>query len=94
MGAARAALQAGAMAAAKLSDDPSPWMGKKGTKVLTTALGAAMVDTFIEQRKPEMKGGMRHGLAKQVATFALGNLVTKPAAKHGLGGHHVQKGMA
>jgi len=92
MGAARAALQAGAMAAVKLQDDPSPWIGKKGTKVLTTALGAAMVDTFIEQRKPEMKGGMRHGLAKQVATFALGSLVT-PAAKHGYGGHHVQKGM-
>lgn len=93
MGAARAAMEAGAMAALKLTDDPGPWVGKKGTKVLTTALGAAMVDGLIEQRKPDMKGGMRHGIAKQVATFALGSLVTKPAAKHGLGGHHLQKGM-
>jgi len=91
--AARAALEAGAMAALKLHDDPSPWIGVKGTKVITTALGAAIVDTFIEQQKPEMKGGMRHKLTKQAATFALGNLVTKPAAKHGLGGHHLQKGM-
>ncbi|KAB5576459.1 hypothetical protein GE09DRAFT_623105 [Coniochaeta sp. 2T2.1] len=91
--AARAALAAGAMAASKLNDDPGPWVGAKGTKVITTALGAAMVDTFIEQRKPDMKGSMMHGVAKQVATFALGNLVTKPAAKHGLAGKHLQKGM-
>ena len=81
------------MAAAKLNDDPGPWPGAKGTKVISTALGAAIVDTFIEQRKPEMKGGMMHGVAKQAATFALGNLVAKPAAKHGLGGKHVQRGM-
>jgi hypothetical protein len=93
LSAARAAMQAGAMAATKLYEEPGPWIGAKGTKVVTTALGAAIVDTFIEQRKPEMKGGMRHKLTKQAATFALGNLVTKPAAKHGLGGHHVQRGM-
>lgn len=76
-----------------MQDDPSPWIGVKGTKVVTTALGAAIVDTFFEHRKPEMKGGKRHGFAKQAATFAIGSLVTKPAAKHGLGGEHVQKGM-
>lgn len=91
--AAKAALEAGAAAALKVHNDQGPWLGAKGTKVATTALGAALVDAFFEHRKPEMKGSKTHGLAKQAATFALGNLVTKPAAKRGLGGHHVQKGM-
>lgn len=91
--ATRAALEAGAAAALEVHNDPGPWLGTKGTKVATTALGAAMVDAFFEQRKPEMKGGKRQGLAQQVATFALGSLVTKPAAKSGLGGRHVQKGI-
>jgi hypothetical protein len=82
MGAARTALETGAVAAVKVRDDPGPWIGMKGTKVVTSALGAALVDTYMESKKPQMKGGMRHSVAKQVATVALGTLVTKPAAHH------------
>lgn len=43
---ASSAFQAGASAAYKARADPGPWMGKKGTKVATAALGAAIVDTI------------------------------------------------
>lgn len=82
MEAAKVALEAGAMAALKMHDEPGPWIGIKGTKVLSTALGAAAVDTFVSHRKPNMKGGMRHSAVKQAAQVALVNLVAKPAVKH------------
>lgn len=81
MGAARTALEAGAVAAVKLRNDPSPWIGMKGTKVATTAIGAALVDTLVDKRYPKVKGGMRHAVAKQATQVALANLVAKPAAK-------------
>ena len=43
---ATSAFQAGASAAYKARGDPGPWMGKKGGKVATAALGAALVDTM------------------------------------------------
>lgn len=52
---AAAAFQAGASAAYKARRDPGPWMGKKGTKVATAALGAAIVDTM----GSGMKGGKK-----------------------------------
>lgn len=52
---AAAAFQAGASAAYKARRDPGPWMGKKGTKVATAALGAAIVDTI----GSGMKGGKK-----------------------------------
>lgn len=50
---ATSAFQAGASAAYKARGDPGPWMGKKGTKVATAALGAAIADTLASG----MKGG-------------------------------------
>lgn len=52
---AAAAFQAGASAAYKARRDPGPWVGKKGTKVATAALGAAIVDTI----GSGMKGGKK-----------------------------------
>lgn len=82
MSAAKTALQTGAMTALKMQGEPGPWLGMKGAKVITTALSAAAVDTFIENRKPNLKGGMRNSAAKSAAQVALVHLVAKPMAKH------------
>ncbi|KAK4450030.1 hypothetical protein QBC34DRAFT_80303 [Podospora aff. communis PSN243] len=81
LGAGRTALEAGAVAALKLRDDPSPWLGTKGAKVVTAALSAAAVDTFMERRHPDRKGGLRHTVMKQGMQVVIGNLVKKPAAQ-------------
>ena len=52
---ATSAFQAGASAAYKARADPGPWMGKKGTKVATAALGAGIVDVI----GSGMKGGKK-----------------------------------
>ncbi|KAK3390973.1 hypothetical protein B0H63DRAFT_520173 [Podospora didyma] len=79
MGAARVAMEAGAMAALKMRDDDSPWIGTKGAKVVAAALGAAGVETFMEQRHPDRKGGIRHTVMRQ-ATPMLLSLALRPAA--------------
>jgi hypothetical protein len=79
--AARCAMEAGAVAALKLRNDPSPWLGAKGTKVATAAIGAALVDTVIQEKYPQRKGGLRHTMAKQATQMAIGNFVMKGAAK-------------
>jgi len=43
---ARTALSAGAQAVMQSRNDPSPWLGAKGAKVATAALGAALMDGF------------------------------------------------
>ncbi|KAM7186881.1 hypothetical protein V8F33_011553 [Rhypophila sp. PSN 637] len=75
--AAQCAAEAGAMAALKLRDDPSPWIGPNGKapKVAAAALSAAAVDTFMEQRHPKRKGGIRHTMMRQVTQMAIGGLV-------------------
>jgi hypothetical protein len=59
---ARAAFTTGAQAAMRSRDDPSPWLGAKGAKVATAALGAAFVDGFVGKKHP---GGMRHNIMSQ-----------------------------
>ncbi|KAK3688474.1 hypothetical protein B0T22DRAFT_154830 [Podospora appendiculata] len=80
MRAAQTAMETGAMAALKMRGDSSPWIGAKGAKVVATALGAAAVDTFVEQRHPVRKGGVRHSMMRQATQMALGSLVLKPVA--------------
>ncbi|KFG85756.1 hypothetical protein MANI_021112 [Metarhizium anisopliae] len=43
---ARTAFAAGAQAAMQNRNDPNPWLGSKGAKVATAALGAALMDGF------------------------------------------------
>lgn len=43
---ARTAFTAGAQAAMQNRKDPAPWLGSKGAKVATAALGAALMDGF------------------------------------------------
>ncbi|KAK4126051.1 hypothetical protein N657DRAFT_642812 [Parathielavia appendiculata] len=74
--AAQHAFEAGAIAALRLRDDPSPWLGKKGGQIAAAALSAAVVDTFVARRHPNMrKGGLRHSFAKQAAQMVIGGLM-------------------
>jgi len=49
----RTAFTAGVQAAIKSQDDPAPWLGAKGAKVATAALGAALVDGWRGQKHRE-----------------------------------------
>lgn len=78
--AAQCAMEAGAMAALRLRNDPGDWLGSKGTRVATAALGAAVVDTFVKHKHPQKKGGLRHVAARHLAQAAIGNLLVRPVA--------------
>ncbi|KAM0275019.1 hypothetical protein ACHAQH_007624 [Verticillium albo-atrum] len=81
--ATRMALQAGAQAAYKLRDDPSPWMGEKGVRVATAALGAGLVDGFVGSKRSGLKkGGMRHQAMRQAAEAGIRNFVVQPVTTH------------
>ncbi|KAL1874916.1 hypothetical protein VTK73DRAFT_10396 [Phialemonium thermophilum] len=73
---ARRALEAAAVAAIKSRGDSGRWLGRKGGKVATAALGAVAVDTLIEKRLPHAKGGVGHAVAREFAQRALKNLVS------------------
>ncbi|KAH7126216.1 hypothetical protein EDB81DRAFT_206199 [Dactylonectria macrodidyma] len=75
---ARTALTAGAQAAMKSRNDPSPWMGAKGAKVATAALGAAIVDGFIGQKHPN---SVRQNIAREGVDLATGK-VTSGSTRH------------
>ncbi|KAK0743710.1 hypothetical protein B0T18DRAFT_189405 [Schizothecium vesticola] len=81
LSAGRTAFTAGAMAALKLKDDPTPWLGTKGAKVVAAGLSAACVDTFMESKHPKRKGGLAHTMLRQATNFAIGGLVVKPVEK-------------
>ncbi|KAK0714931.1 hypothetical protein B0H67DRAFT_553552 [Lasiosphaeris hirsuta] len=85
MNAARIGFEAGAMAALKLRNDDSPWIGAKGAKIGAAALSAAAVDTFMEQKYPGHKGGLRHTMMQKATQIAIGNLVMKPVMSKGGG---------
>ena len=74
----RTAFTAGAQAAMKSQSDPSPWLGAKGAKVATAALGAAVVDGFMGQKHP---GGARHNLMKSGVDVAAAK-AGSAAARH------------
>lgn len=59
--AANSAVRAGASAAYELRHDPSPWVGPKGIRVATAAIGAAVMDSMIEDEQPRRSGGTRSG---------------------------------
>lgn len=70
---ARTAFTAGAQAAMKSQNDPSPWLGAKGARVATAAIGAALVDGFMGQKHPN---GLRHNIMKQGVNVATGKVAT------------------
>lgn len=81
--AAKAAARSGAIAAIRMSGQEGDWIGAKGTKVATAALGAALVDTFMDHKLPHCKGGMRHKTFKHVTQTVLGNLLVAPTMEKG-----------
>ncbi|CAK7239500.1 MAG: hypothetical protein STHCBS139747_000931 [Sporothrix thermara] len=84
--AARNALRAGTMAAITNYSAPGKWLGDKGKRVATAALGAALVDTYMGHRHPESVNGVRHTAMRQVAEYAINSIVAEPimqrAARH------------
>lgn len=82
--AATSALEAGAVAAIKASHGPGG-LSQKGAKVVTAALGAALVDTFLSKKMPKKKGGIRHAAMREATEAALGNFVVGPIAAGGGG---------
>ncbi|KAL8382628.1 hypothetical protein RB595_006419 [Gaeumannomyces hyphopodioides] len=79
--AARCALEAGTMAALKAKGHPGQWIGTKGAQVATAAVGAALVDGYIANKNPGIRGGKRHAVLRQVTNAALSNLVMNPVGK-------------
>ncbi|KAF7540122.1 hypothetical protein G7054_g1590 [Neopestalotiopsis clavispora] len=64
--AARAALEAGGVTAFRLRKEPGSWTGQKGAKVVTAALGAAAIDSFIDKDPRRTKPGGIKGMAESV----------------------------
>ncbi|KAK2771300.1 hypothetical protein CKAH01_14360 [Colletotrichum kahawae] len=77
--AAQTAFRVGSQAAYQMRNEPGPWIGEKGTKVATAALGAALVDTFVGHKASGMKGGMRHQALRQACEMGIRNFVMQPA---------------
>lgn len=75
---ARTAFSAGAQAAIKSRNDPSPWLGAKGAKVATAALGAALVDGFMAEKHP---GGVRHEALRHGRDAVLDEAARRSAAE-------------
>ncbi|KAL1911330.1 hypothetical protein Sste5344_002710, partial [Sporothrix stenoceras] len=76
--AARNALRAGTMAALSSHGAPGSWLGNKGTRVATAALGAALVDTYMGHRHPNSMNGIRHTAMRQAAEYAISSIVAEP----------------
>ncbi|KAK2020589.1 hypothetical protein LX32DRAFT_669117 [Colletotrichum zoysiae] len=93
--AAQTAFRVGSQAAMEMRGEPGPWIGEKGTRVATAALGAALVDTFVGHKATGMKGGMRHQALRQACEMGIRNFVVQPTVKtatrrgagSGSGGH-------
>ncbi|OLN86118.1 hypothetical protein CCHL11_05183 [Colletotrichum chlorophyti] len=77
--AAQTAFRVGSQAAYQMRKEPGPWIGEKGTRVATAALGAALVDTFVGHKASNMKGGMRHQALRQACELGIRNFVMQPA---------------
>jgi hypothetical protein len=76
---ARTAFTAGAQAAMKSGHESGPWLGPKGAKVATAALGAALVDGFMGQKHPD---STRQKLMRQGVDLAAAQ-TTKVPERHG-----------
>ncbi|KAK1998140.1 hypothetical protein LX36DRAFT_656816 [Colletotrichum falcatum] len=76
--AAQTAFRVGSQAAMQMRDEPGPWIGEKGTRVATAALGAALVDTFVGHKATGIRGGMRHQALRQACEMGIRNFVVQP----------------
>lgn len=63
----------------KSRNDQGAWMGAKGAKVATAALGAALVDGFIGQKHPN---SARQSLAKEGVDLATGKVGSSASRHH------------
>lgn len=75
-------MQAGTVAAIKVGMGPEPW-AKKGVKIASAAMGAAVVDHIV---KPKTKVGIKYSATRHLAELAIGNLVAGPMVSSMTGG--------
>ena len=68
-------MKAGASAAYDLRNDSSPWIGPKGIKVATAAIGAAIVDGFGQEKDQARSEGTKHDAIKRMGEAALRHIV-------------------
>jgi hypothetical protein len=78
---AKTALTAGAQAAFRARKDPSPWLGEKGARVATAAIGAAIVNGFIGTKHPNKIDSKRHKGLKKATTAAMDKGVSEAFAR-------------
>lgn len=78
--AARAALEAGGMTAFRLRKEPGSWTGQKGAKVVTAALGAAAIDSFIDKDPRRKKGGVKGMAENMVGGLLASKIMGMPSA--------------
>lgn len=77
----KAALVAGATEAFRSRNDPGPWKGDKGKRVLTAAITAGGVDGLVD-RNPDKHGG-RNIIESVLAGMATNRLVNGPRSSGG-----------
>ncbi|KAJ2895132.1 hypothetical protein MKZ38_006876 [Zalerion maritima] len=88
---AGSAMKAGASAAFQARHDPSPWVGPKGIRVATAAIGAAVADNFIEEKNPRRsrsRGGVKSQAAKSIGEAALRHIMSSSGSRGRSRGHH------
>lgn len=78
--AAKAALQAGSLAALNMRSEPGAWAGEKGVRVAGAALGAAALDAFTKGRGSSGGNGGKGGSGRrnsqvEMVGSALGGLL-------------------
>ncbi|KAI5859514.1 hypothetical protein GGS23DRAFT_585738 [Durotheca rogersii] len=74
--AARAALEAGGLAALRLRKEPGSWTGEKGAKIATAALGAAAIDALIDKDPRRTKSSGVKGFAETAITGLIASRLT------------------
>lgn len=57
---------------------PGGWLGDKGTRVATAALGSAIVDTYMSHQHPNSVNGIRHTALRQAAEYTIKNTISGP----------------
>jgi len=74
--AARAAIDAGVVESVRLRREPGEWIGPKGARVATAALGAAVVDA-VRDKDPD-EHGTRNSVGSALGGLLANRLVNGP----------------
>lgn len=73
-----AAVDAAAIEAFRLRNEPGPWTGAKASRIATAAVGAGVIGAATEKRKQETGKGKIGSLGSAVGGLVLNRLVNGP----------------